>query len=127
MKPLIYVFPSFLTDSLSSAVTSDGDFERQAIVVRPKGETISTDLLLVADGKLYHAARLNISLYSDGSNRVNIDVCQPDGNNMDVLQWDHGKQVLNIRNTALSPLALVISPSGPLEQEIKEATDERNG
>lgn len=108
MKPLIDLHTAD-DNRLIVLHTSDDKFERPAILISPeKDEILSMDIMLQYKG-IYQIARLNIAVNSLETGGVNIDICLPDKNKMDVLQWKNGARVVDIHNTN-NNLSLVIKP-----------------
>lgn len=86
-------------------------FHRTSILVEYPGETVSMDLLIKHDYKLYHVARLNVT-WTD-TKKALIDVCPPDGVTIDYFQWDKGVKITNMHGTK-SLLAVQLTPEKAL-------------
>lgn len=70
------------------------------------------DLLIKNDYKLYHVARMNIT-WTDEKKAL-IDICPPDDTKIDVFQWEHGVQTINVKDSIFN-VCLQITPDKALE------------
>jgi hypothetical protein len=111
MQPLTKIKAVLFPPFIKLVDTLDGVFHRTSILIDYPGETISFDLLVKHDYKLYHAARINVT-WTD-TKKALLDICPPDGTTIDVFQWKNGIKTIDMHGTT-SLLSVQLTPEKPL-------------
>lgn len=123
MQPLTQIKAILFPPFVKLVDTLDDMFHRTSIFIDYPGETISMDLLIKHDYKLYHAARLNIT-WTD-TKKALIDICPPDGTTIDYFQWKDGVKVTNVHGS-MSLLAVQLTPAKELEIGLNKKVLKKN-